>query len=385
MNITREFTVPSYYRKFCCKGGSCRHTCCEGLEVNITEEEYYRLLTLECSPELRRRLDSGVRLNGYADRFRYAQITPDFRGSCHMLNEDGLCQLQKECGFKVLSSVCRYYPRSPRIEDAPECAMADSCEETLELLLQQAREGRPWAFETRELSFDLPGERTEGGPLAAEKTSITRRMARILADSSRDPGLRFAMLRRCAEESSGTETDQELEERALQDLAIQQPEALSLFTGDSIAAAAEWCAEQYPEMSVSMHRAAEKLRAREGCTEPLHREVMAARWKLESLIPDFDAFTTLVLVNDLFYRHVPYERGGLSVSRQTQSFCLTADLLLLAAAEADGITDGREQEKSDAALVDCYAAFFRMVDLTDFARQVLAAAENSNDEGGNAV
>lgn len=56
----RIFTVPDIYTEFQCKAGACRKTCCHGWHITLTMKEYYALLGLDCSPELRRRLDGGV-------------------------------------------------------------------------------------------------------------------------------------------------------------------------------------------------------------------------------------------------------------------------------------------------------------------------------------
>ena len=39
MKIKETFLTPDYYNHFCCKCGDCRHTCCQGLTVNITQDE----------------------------------------------------------------------------------------------------------------------------------------------------------------------------------------------------------------------------------------------------------------------------------------------------------------------------------------------------------
>ena len=65
MKMEEKFLVPDYYKKFVCKGPTCRHSCCEGYRINITMDEYYRLKGLECSEHLRSKLDAALVLYGY--------------------------------------------------------------------------------------------------------------------------------------------------------------------------------------------------------------------------------------------------------------------------------------------------------------------------------
>ena len=87
------FLVPDYYPRFRCKGPDCRRPCCGGWPISISMEEYFRLLSVECSPALRRRLDSAFRLADSPDADRYAQICPNYVGDCPMHLGNGLCGL----------------------------------------------------------------------------------------------------------------------------------------------------------------------------------------------------------------------------------------------------------------------------------------------------
>lgn len=115
--------------------GNCRRSCCLGWHVTVSMEEYYRLIGLECSPELRRKLDGSVFMLDNPTKVRYAEFARNYLGDCPMHGDDGLCMLQCANGEDVLPSVCRYYPRSPRTLHATECALSVSCEGVCELLM----------------------------------------------------------------------------------------------------------------------------------------------------------------------------------------------------------------------------------------------------------
>ncbi len=149
------FTVPDVYTDFKCKAGECRCSCCHGWHITISMEEYYSLLGLECSPETRRKLDSGIFRLDNPTRERFAEFAKTYTGDCPLHGDDGLCMLQCSNGEDVLPNVCRYYPRSPKTLHADECALSVSCEGVCELLL---RKHEPIEFVEKSLKFayELP-------------------------------------------------------------------------------------------------------------------------------------------------------------------------------------------------------------------------------------
>ena len=145
------FLVPTGYKTFKCKGGDCRACCCSGWAITVSMKEYFDLLSLSCSKELRYRIDGALHLIKGADEERYAQILPTYLGDCPMRREDGLCGLQCECGEESLPAVCRLYPRSPRLYPDAECCLSCSCEKVIEDLIETTGK---LSLERLELDFD---------------------------------------------------------------------------------------------------------------------------------------------------------------------------------------------------------------------------------------
>ena len=58
MGNNRKWLVPDYFDSFSCKCGSCRNACCKGWKIAVTQEEYYRLIDLECSETLHEKIES---------------------------------------------------------------------------------------------------------------------------------------------------------------------------------------------------------------------------------------------------------------------------------------------------------------------------------------
>ena len=112
--MEEPYLVPDYFPAFSCKMGACRRPCCEGWPISVSMKDYFRLLSVDCSPELRRKLDCGLHLAPRPTEDAYAQILPRYDGVCPLHLPDGRCSLHAECGPESLAAVCRLYPRGVR-------------------------------------------------------------------------------------------------------------------------------------------------------------------------------------------------------------------------------------------------------------------------------
>lgn len=144
-----KFKVPSYYKKFHCKGADCRNCCCQGWKVTLTQDEYFKVMDLDCSERLKEKIETYVGILLHPNEEEYARINFDFQGQCPLRLSNGYCGLQVECGEENIPSVCRYYPRSPKLSPSPECCISNSCEWVLEYLYDD----NTWNFESLPLSF----------------------------------------------------------------------------------------------------------------------------------------------------------------------------------------------------------------------------------------
>jgi len=148
--IRNAFLVPDYYKHFSCKGGECRDSCCADWKVTIPMDQYFLLHGLSCNKNVKEKIDRTFRPLFNTTPERYAEIVHTQDGDCPLHKKDGYCLLHETCGEEVLPWVCRYYPRGPRIDYAFEASCANSCEKTLELLLEN---DEILKFETINLSF----------------------------------------------------------------------------------------------------------------------------------------------------------------------------------------------------------------------------------------
>lgn len=131
-----KIRVPSYLKDFKCKCGECRHVCCGGWLIPLSEREYFSLAGLKCSDRLRKQLDSAFLLSDMPEPDEYGFIKDGENGKCPLVDCDGYCSLQRECGEDVIPSVCRLYPRCVRMWKCPEVVCSGSCEKTVELIVE---------------------------------------------------------------------------------------------------------------------------------------------------------------------------------------------------------------------------------------------------------
>ncbi|MBO4219168.1 MAG: flagellin lysine-N-methylase [Erysipelotrichaceae bacterium] len=128
--------VPEYYPDFKCKADRCRHTCCNGWRIPISFREYTRLIGMPCRRRLRERIDVAFCQPPEVSEERYALISHDWMGNCHLL-ENGLCMLYTEDRLDYLPRICDLYPRSLRqIGDQQLACCSSACEKVVEMLME---------------------------------------------------------------------------------------------------------------------------------------------------------------------------------------------------------------------------------------------------------
>lgn len=369
MAETREFLVPEYYERFTCKGSACRSNCCHGWTITISMQDYFKLLSVPCSPELRRKLDSALHLMRDADPQRYAQILPDWRGNCPLQREDGLCALQLECGEEMLSSTCRYYPRGVRTAFGCECCLSASCEGVLETMFA-SRE--PLRAVHRTLTFDMTlPEQDEQGKRADDDRRIQAAWIDLLQDRTMRLPIRLQQLG-CVAHALHRSPDEMPEEAIKAALCGFAPEAaedaLSVLGAQhellSVMAACSLGFAPYAEDALSALGLTLDT-PQPGELEAAYGKYRAACWQLERLLPDYWIDMEHMLVNAVLYQGYPYSPEHESV---WEEYCALiaryAALRLLTA----GYMVKRSQESD---FVDVCAAAFKPFDHARFDHNAL--------------
>ena len=171
--LSRE---PAFYRDFRCLGGACPLTCCRDWDIVVDKES---LADYATAPEgLRQTIAAALITDEEGDVcFRLASD-----GRCALLDEDGLCPIQRRWGEEHLCEHCASYPRF--IEEygcLTEACQALSCPEAARLVLD---EGIFPLVETDDGSPDAPFEGVDGALLAGLTASRSTAFA-LLTDADR--------------------------------------------------------------------------------------------------------------------------------------------------------------------------------------------------------
>ena len=409
MHVENTFTAPGYYKHFICKAGGCRHTCCEGFSINITQKEYHRLVGLDCSKELREKLDLALYVLAHPNEYKYACISPTYTGRCRMLDENGLCSLQKECGADILTRVCKYYPRHPVLGAYPECSMSNSCEVTLELFL---RENSDWTLEELPLSFSLAAVpsvagsardqqsgslKTTDARTETERRNLRHALTFVMAQTAFPLSTRLRMIRvAVTKDLIIGECKEKLTERGDSSFDAN----LSPVHTQALISLLRTVGEEYSDLTLPARHAEEYLsrlvmRGRvfdEDALDKATKELQAHFSKLTAPV-SFHSYISKTIANGMFYHGFPFGNEApksppLSAMSQKEN----PSVLRIRIANALTILDytvflltavliaNRDNLPNADSLVDLTAAFSRMVDLSDFDKRVLAAHSSHDSD-----
>ncbi len=336
--MEEEYLVPDYYPAFRCKMGACRRACCEGWPINISLQDYFRLTGEMCSEELRRRIDSGVRVNLHPTPDAYACISPGWDGMCPMHLPDGRCAIHAELGDGALSAVCRLYPRGVRTQGGREASCANSCEAVVEMLLHHPQ---PLRFAPLRMDVNVPeppmllaANRKEG--------EQAHRMQLIAAMQDRAKPLPERLMH----------LGRMLTGEPMPDLrtAGDLPRSLHLM---------EKLLELLDDRSNSLHDYGEAAIAyfRTGDAQDCYHR---ARARFEGLFPDWEIGFENLLVNHMFFERFPYQDRPLSHREEIIALCAVYALLRCVCLGWMAAHDAEED------LVDVISAAFRLIDHASF-------------------
>lgn len=369
MSYSNIYTVPSYYESFACKGPACRHTCCIGWPISISMKEYFTLLGIDCSSELRNKLDRSFCIPKYPDKERYAQILPtNESGDCNMHLSNGLCALHLECGEDILPYVCRYYPRGSHLEFLSECSMSNSCEKVLELLFEQEKLN----FSEKKLTF--AGDAPKYNHTEEEKSfykrcrimciSILQNRSRSLSDRIIILGQALKELHEIEKHKNYINTEDILSKYS--DQSLIKVEALSDLEY-SIPIQAELVSSLALETK-SMGFYADKVLNYYGLSDTLTPENLNnainlyknADKHLNEVLPLWERYFENLLINHIFFEQFPFSDKHENIKDEFISLTATYAFLRF-------ITLGYMADKTEIKdFIDLNVAAFRLIDHSPF-------------------
>lgn len=126
----------SHYPKFNCIGGQCEDSCCVGWRVHLDKKTYH-FYKQNHHKALHKLFEQSVKRSDAKDddkHFGVISMTED--GRCAFLDEENLCQIQRNLGAQALSKVCATFPRrANQLGDQLEYSLSISCPEAARLIL----------------------------------------------------------------------------------------------------------------------------------------------------------------------------------------------------------------------------------------------------------
>lgn len=121
---------PNYYKDFQCIGGSCKHNCCIGWEIDIDPDT---LAFYDTVPG-----EFGGRLKACISHDGAPHFTLDAQERCPFLNQKNLCDIILTLGEEHICGICTDHPRfRNELPGRIETGLGLCCEEAARLILSQ--------------------------------------------------------------------------------------------------------------------------------------------------------------------------------------------------------------------------------------------------------
>lgn len=369
MKETHTFLVPDYFPRFACKMGDCRAACCQGWPVSVSMENYFRLLGLDCRPELRQRLDCGLRPVDRPTQDEYARFNPRYDGDCPVRMADGRCALQAEMGEDVLPDICRLYPRGIRAGAGDgtggyECSCASSCEGVIELLFSHPA---PLDFIPHTMTIGIPPlpPRTAHFETLGHAWELRRFFIRLIQNRELPLPGRLVHLgaNLHAAETALRDRDEAALARVLAGAVPVPAMPADQLTQAHLADGLRICEgllELLDARSDSIRARGEAALAYFGRDAGALDRYLTAKADFEHRFPDWPVWFEHLLVNHMFFAQFPFQDRPESIGDEYVALCAVYALLRFLALGT--------RPADQTAFVDTAAALFRLIDHTSFDR-----------------
>ena len=333
MQEETRYLKADYYDDFACKCGQCRNSCCEGWEIAVGMQDYFRLIGLDCAPEMHHRLECAFRAPASPSPERYRLISPNWLGFCPLHSEEGLCTLQLECGAQALPEICRVYPRSLKeVAGERRACCSGSCEAVIEALM------RPSPLALREGTLSAAPECAQSAD--AQGLALNRACLALLQD--RALPLRDRLKRICGLFSGGDASEADGgAEAGLSDL-VRAMEALRA---------------DFPSLDHFGAQAMERYALENSSALARYRADADA---LQARFPQWENWFENILVNHFFYACVPCVDARLKPRDVRAGVCAAYGMMRAVCAARFVDLPGQ------ADMADALAGVFRMIEHSAF-------------------
>ena len=321
--------APQYFKAFSCKCGSCRNACCKGWKIAVTREEYFRLLGLSCSENLHYKIEGAFGEPEFPTDKKFRYIESDWRGQCRMLDEDGLCMIQRECGERMIPETCRVYPRCyKRTNGVLRAVCSSSCEAVAEMLMT----GEKLVFGELALPGRIKPEISE--ELPKDSDPLLTESVRLLQDRSRDLSVRIFNVGELLHFSGDTDV-----------------------TFERLLGVLECLIETSGTLNDYASEVFNRYREKNEAGENLFKTDF---WEFERDYPEWSSFFENIIVNSIFYSSFPYCDKRIEADEALWGLLMQYKLLKLIC------TACTRDEPSLEKFADSVAAVYHLVEHTSF-------------------
>lgn len=349
-----NFAIPDYYPRFTCKGTTCRNSCCDGWDIAISMEQYFKVLSLPCKKKIREKLDRAFSIVPNPTPERYAMVRANFEGDCPLHMENGYCLLHSQCGEDALPNICRLFPRAPKSNYANECSCSNSCERVLEQLFEQ---DTPMTFENKELSFVLPNEENK----ITEKERALYQKVRfftfeLLSNRAYPLPTRILMIGKALMKWD-KDPDAFINS---EDLVVSSYQKDIQLTYQTVLNISEWFIDNSRSISEDCQSFLNYYN--EGNLEEKYLQGLI---HLNEVLPKNELYFEKMLINNLFFRQYPFQDR--SVDLTDEFFSLCGIYLFIRYMAISYMRDKSSLED----FIDIMAKTFRVIDHTRFEHNIL--------------
>ena len=359
-----DYIVPDYYTSFTCKIDHCRSACCDGWPVTFSMADYFKLLSVDCSPELKGRLDISLHLTEHPTEEEYGTILPRYDGRCPIRLADGRCALQTEAGQGALPAVCRLYPRSIK---AGECCCSNSCEAVIELLNRPD----PIQFQTIRQASVPAVLRTHHFETDGREMDIRLWLIALMQDRSYPLRVRLARLNagmHCMDVALTARDSDAVSKLLSGETEIDTP-VLPVHRNAGLRVVRELL-ERLEVMSHSIREYGELALRHFEVEGTLSEEEIKCR--LTQASPYWESWFENILVNHMFFSQFPFQDRPVSLVDETVALNAVYALLRFMSI---GAGDGTHERMADTA-----AALFRLVAHTAFDQYAVPVLKEIGEE-----
>lgn len=298
--------------------------------------EYYRLLGIECSPELRDKLDCGLKVCHRPSNEAYGQISANYLGVCALNRPDGLCAMHAELGEDLLPSICRLYPRNPlMLTTTNQCSCSNSCEAVVELLYSLRS---PIKFISQNLNIQSNHQHN----ITMKAIAFLQDRAKSLTNRLRDLGHfllgDFSPSLVAAQLTHGIQT--------LHHITVHYNDSISISSySDDILT-------NYDLMDVSAISTDKEKHILDTLQNGFHQ--------ILQLIPHWDEFMEQLLINHMFYHTFPYYKENSTLKESFYTVCLIFGFIEFQ------VFSYIKKDANVHPIVDHISALFRLIEHSNF-------------------